>query len=113
MIRMARFTVRNGRRRRRGFGFHNAETTSGSLMDWAGLEPAILSEYGPEPYAYANSATSPLDHIPPTGPKARFYTIRIHPEQPMKSFDQLLKVMARLRSSKGCPWDRKQTHQTL
>jgi hypothetical protein len=23
------------------------------MVDWAGLEPAILSEYGPEPYAYA------------------------------------------------------------
>src|SRR5450755_3758874 len=31
----------------------------------------------------------------------------------MKSFNRLLKVMARLRSPKGCPWDRKQTHQTL
>ena len=25
-----------------------------------GLEPSILSEYGPQPYAYANSATSAL-----------------------------------------------------
>ncbi len=31
----------------------------------------------------------------------------------MNSFDQLIRVMARLRSPKGCPWDRKQTHQTL
>src|ERR1700690_3983660 len=31
----------------------------------------------------------------------------------MKTFDQLVRVMARLRSPKGCPWDRKQTHQTL
>ena len=31
----------------------------------------------------------------------------------MKSFDQLLKVMARLRSPKGCPWDRRQTHASL
>jgi len=32
---------------------------------------------------------------------------RLHP------FLELLQVMARLRSPKGCPWDRKQTHQSL
>src|SRR5690349_2199076 len=31
----------------------------------------------------------------------------------MKSFSQLAKVMAKLRSQKGCPWDRKQTHESL
>ena len=31
----------------------------------------------------------------------------------MKSFDRLVKVIERLRSPKGCPWDRKQTHETL
>jgi tetrapyrrole methylase family protein/MazG family protein len=31
----------------------------------------------------------------------------------MKSFDQLVRVMTRLRSPKGCPWDREQTHQSL
>jgi uncharacterized protein YabN with tetrapyrrole methylase and pyrophosphatase domain len=29
------------------------------------------------------------------------------------SIDQLLKVMAKLRSPKGCPWDREQDHMTL
>ena len=29
------------------------------------------------------------------------------------SIDQLLKVMAKLRSPKGCPWDREQDHVTL
>jgi tetrapyrrole methylase family protein/MazG family protein len=28
-------------------------------------------------------------------------------------FSQLVQVMARLRSPKGCPWDRKQTHASL
>lgn len=32
---------------------------------------------------------------------------------PMNSFDRLVKVMIRLRSPKGCPWDRKQTHASL
>lgn len=49
----------------------------------------------------------------PTGRHVRFYTIRLHCEHEMKSFDQLIRVMAKLRSPKGCPWDRKQTHQTL
>ncbi len=31
----------------------------------------------------------------------------------MKSFDRLVQVMAKLRSPKGCPWDRKQTHAML
>ena len=31
----------------------------------------------------------------------------------MKSFDRLVRVMTRLRSPKGCPWDRKQTHESL
>jgi tetrapyrrole methylase family protein / MazG family protein len=31
----------------------------------------------------------------------------------MKSFNHLVRVMARLRSPKGCPWDRKQSHQSL
>ena len=29
------------------------------------------------------------------------------------SFDDLVKIMATLRSPKGCPWDRQQTHQSL
>ena len=33
--------------------------------------------------------------------------------QPMKSFDRLVKVIAKLRSPQGCPWDRKQTHASL
>jgi tetrapyrrole methylase family protein/MazG family protein len=28
-------------------------------------------------------------------------------------FDRLVEIMAQLRSSKGCPWDRKQTHVSL
>ena len=30
-----------------------------------------------------------------------------------KALDQLKSVVARLRSPKGCPWDRKQTHRSL
>ena len=30
-----------------------------------------------------------------------------------RGLDQLKSVVARLRSPKGCPWDRKQTHRTL
>jgi MazG family protein len=30
-----------------------------------------------------------------------------------KAIEDLLKVMAKLRSPKGCPWDREQTHLTL
>jgi len=30
-----------------------------------------------------------------------------------KAIDELLKVMARLRSPKGCPWDREQDHRSL
>src|SRR5712664_3440395 len=30
-----------------------------------------------------------------------------------RPIDELLRVMARLRSPKGCPWDREQDHQTL
>jgi tetrapyrrole methylase family protein / MazG family protein len=31
----------------------------------------------------------------------------------MNSFKKLVQVMSRLRSAKGCPWDREQTHQSL
>ena len=31
----------------------------------------------------------------------------------MKPIDKFLKTVARLRSSKGCPWDKKQTHRSL
>jgi len=31
----------------------------------------------------------------------------------MHSFDRLVHVMSRLRSRRGCPWDRKQTHASL
>ena len=31
----------------------------------------------------------------------------------MSSFQKLVEIMHRLRSSEGCPWDLKQTHQTL
>ena len=29
------------------------------------------------------------------------------------AIEQLLQVMAKLRSPKGCPWDREQDHQSL
>src|SRR5689334_18610982 len=29
------------------------------------------------------------------------------------AIDDLIKVMAKLRSPKGCPWDREQNHKTL
>lgn len=31
----------------------------------------------------------------------------------MREIDQLTRIMAQLRSPKGCPWDRQQTHRTL
>ncbi|MBP5170027.1 MAG: MazG family protein [Oscillospiraceae bacterium] len=31
----------------------------------------------------------------------------------MNSFDEFVKVIARLRAEDGCPWDREQTHGTL
>src|SRR5919112_151496 len=30
-----------------------------------------------------------------------------------KAIDELVKIMARLRSPTGCPWDREQDHMTL
>ena len=37
----------------------------------------------------------------------------LKPPKDKDSFKRLVKVMAQLRSKKGCPWDRKQTHATL
>jgi len=34
-------------------------------------------------------------------------------KRPLSPFTQLVQVMAKLRSRQGCPWDRKQTHQSL
>jgi len=31
----------------------------------------------------------------------------------MQQFDELVRVMARLRAPRGCPWDREQTHKSL
>ncbi|MBD3170645.1 MAG: hypothetical protein GF307_14270, partial [candidate division Zixibacteria bacterium] len=31
----------------------------------------------------------------------------------MDSFDKLIKIMAKLRSPEGCPWDREQDHKSL
>jgi tetrapyrrole methylase family protein/MazG family protein len=31
----------------------------------------------------------------------------------MEQFDELVRVMARLRAPRGCPWDREQTHRSL
>ena len=30
-----------------------------------------------------------------------------------KNFEELVEVIRKLRAPDGCPWDRKQTHQTL
>lgn len=35
------------------------------------------------------------------------------PPQALKTFDALLEVISALRGPEGCPWDKKQTHQTL
>lgn len=32
---------------------------------------------------------------------------------PIEELDRLLRIMARLRGPRGCPWDRAQTHETL
>ena len=34
-------------------------------------------------------------------------------KRPSDPFSQLIRVMTRLRSVQGCPWDRKQTHASL
>lgn len=34
-------------------------------------------------------------------------------EEPLDTFDAFRRIVARLRSPEGCPWDRKQTHQSL
>ncbi|MFC2048520.1 MazG nucleotide pyrophosphohydrolase domain-containing protein, partial [Chloroflexota bacterium] len=31
----------------------------------------------------------------------------------LSQFDTLLEIIAKLRASDGCPWDRKQTHASL
>src|SRR5438046_741720 len=31
----------------------------------------------------------------------------------MKPIDRLLRIMTRLRSPRGCPWDREQTHRSI
>src|SRR4051812_4357330 len=48
---VTRFSVRDRRRGRRGFLVFHQSGGAVLTVDWAGLEPAILSEYGPEPYA--------------------------------------------------------------
>lgn len=35
------------------------------------------------------------------------------PEKYQEEFDRLVNIVARLRAPDGCPWDRKQTHETL
>lgn len=40
--------------------------------------------------------------------------MRAQGQPPMsEQFDELVKIMARLRAPDGCPWDRKQTHDSL
>jgi len=39
--------------------------------------------------------------------------MRRRPKKPRPGIDELLAVMARLRSPTGCPWDREQNHRTL
>ena len=34
-------------------------------------------------------------------------------QETMELFSELMDIMSRLRSDKGCPWDRKQTHESL
>ena len=34
-------------------------------------------------------------------------------KESLRSFDTLVNIIARLRSPEGCPWDRKQTHESL
>lgn len=38
---------------------------------------------------------------------------RPYPERKKKVFTDLLRIMDRLRSREGCPWDREQTHESL
>src|SRR5258708_5134339 len=37
----------------------------------------------------------------------------LRPPKDTNSFERLVKIMAQLRSKKGCPWDRRQTHKSL
>jgi tetrapyrrole methylase family protein / MazG family protein len=77
-------------------------------MVGGGVEP-------PRPFGHTVLSRTRLP-IPPTDPKSfkegSFYIIRGLMKKSC-AFSELLQVMARLRSPRGCPWDRQQTHASL
>ncbi len=70
------------------------------LVHGAGTSDAVLEELP----LYA------MDHSPHLGLLSSLY---IPPLAPTSSFESFQEIVARLRAPDGCPWDRKQTHESL
>jgi tetrapyrrole methylase family protein/MazG family protein len=74
-----------------------------TLIQWAGIPDrervVVLPLYELD--------RQPMDHL------TSVYIPPLPPHQRVKAFPALVGIMARLRASDGCPWDREQTHATL
>jgi len=54
-----------------------------------------------------------LDRQPRVDHLTALYVPAAAPESALGSFDAFVRIIAKLRSPEGCPWDREQTHESL
>ncbi|MCP4518779.1 MAG: nucleoside triphosphate pyrophosphohydrolase, partial [Delftia sp.] len=88
----------------------------------ANLKLTLMNQYPPEhPLALVHSAGTdqeqtlslPLYELDRQPDVAHLTTLYVPPLERTSSFEAFQETIAYLRAPEGCPWDRKQTHQSL
>jgi len=85
--------------------------------DYAGVQAALLNQYPPEhPIALVETAAGRVRELG-LGVLAEAEggadVIHVPPLAQPGSFERFQETIAHLRAPEGCPWDRKQTHESL
>jgi tetrapyrrole methylase family protein/MazG family protein len=91
--------------------------------DAARLQPALLNQYpGQHPLQMVRGAESSISAVDSLTlstldqvslPAGQWAVLYIPPLPQPSSFERFQETIAHLRAPEGCPWDRKQTHQSL
>ncbi len=94
---------------------HSREMASEVKLTLMSLYPdehpvQLIHSAGSAKQVVENLSLYEIDRSPYTGLLTSLYLPALSPES---SFESFLEIIAHLRAPDGCPWDRKQTHQTL
>jgi tetrapyrrole methylase family protein / MazG family protein len=76
-------------------------------------EVSVLHDLSLPEERLRSTPLSALDHDDDFNHLTAVFIPSLVPEQDVRTFSGLRRIVARLRSPEGCPWDREQTHESL